>query len=614
MCGIAGYFGHKEISQVNIQNTMTALLSRGPDYQDYNVINAEAHTGINVVLVHTRLAIIDLDARANQPFSLQGCTLVFNGEIYNYIELRSQLVKEGYKFSTSSDTEVLLVSYLHYGPSFTQHLEGMWSLAIWDSEKKKLLLSRDKFGEKPLYFYRNQNGVFFASEIKALKTLSGDKLDINFDQLMRYIVLGYKSLYKKKQTFFMQVEEVPASSTLVFQTDLKFEVEKYWHPGLQQQQISLRDAIEGVRYYMTESVRLRMRADVPLAFCLSGGVDSASLVSIASKSLGMDVTTFSIIENDPRYNELENVMHTVNDLKCKHHLITIPESGSIDRLKNQINYHDSPISTMTYFVHALLSEKISSHGFKVAFSGTSADELFTGYYDHFLLHLYQMNGKPEYESVLNDWEKHISGYIRNRDLSNPDLYIQQPNFRDHVFDNSNEFIKWINPDYISEFDLNYSEEVYCDSLLRSRMLNELFQEATPVILHEDDLNSMQFSVENRSPYLDSNLFDFVYSLPEEYLIREGYGKYLLRESMEGILNNKVRLDRNKKGFNASIHSIIDFNDQQIMDEFFDEGNQIFDYLDYNQVKNLTKQQELPNHYGKFLFNFLNSQIFLTQNL
>ena len=145
------------------------------------------------------------------------------------------------------------------------------------------------------------------------------------------------------------------------------------------------------------------------------------------------------------------------------------------------------------------------------------------------------------------------------------------------------------------------------------MLNELFHEATPVILHEDDLNSMQYSVENRSPYLDSDLFDFVYSLPEEYLIRNGYGKFLLREAMQGILNDEVRLDRKKKGFNASIHSMIDFKQQVITDEFLDPDNLLFEYIDYEKVCNLTDQKDLPNHYSKFLFNMVNSQVFISQH-
>ena len=613
MCGIAGYLGQEQISETRVLMTVNLLKNRGPDFQDYKFIKACQEKAANLVLIHTRLAIIDLDPRANQPFTIKGYSIVFNGEIYNFLELKQALSGEGYDFRTSSDTEVLLTAYIHYGQDFTSMLEGMWSLAIWDPVEESLILSRDRFGEKPLYYYKDEKGIYFSSEVKAIETLTGKKTAINYDQLLRYTVLGYKSLYKKSQTFFTGINEVPRASTITISNNLELQEKKYWKPIFGQQTLSLSDSIDGARHYLIESLRLRMRSDVPVAFCLSGGVDSAALVSIAAKILKADITTFSILEQDPRYNEYDNIMHTINDIGCEHHLIGIPQSGSLERLKRQVAYHDAPVSTISYFVHALLSEKMSEHGFKVAFSGTSADELFTGYYDHFLLHLYQMRSNTDYKYYLENWKKHISGFVRNPHLSDPDLFIKNPDFRDHVFDNAQEFISWLKPGVTDEYDFSYSEEIYCDSLLRNRMLNELFHEATPVILHEDDMNSMQYSVENRSPYLDTNLFNFIYSLPEEHLIRNGYGKHLLRESMKGILNDDVRLDRKKKGFNASIHSIIDFRDKNIRNEFLDPGNTIFEYLNFDKVANLSNQAELPNHYSKFMFNLVNAQIFMAQH-
>jgi len=611
MCGIAGYMGLTEPSQENVSDTMEVLKNRGPDYRGCCHIKPENEL-ISLTLIHTRLAIIDLDPRANQPFKINGFSIVFNGEIYNYLELRHELISEGYEFHTNSDTEVLLTAYIHFGLGFVDKLEGMWSFGLWDPRKQLLILSRDRFGEKPLYYRQDESGLYFASEVKAITSLSGSKPAINFEQVLRYNLLGYKSLYKKDQTYFSGIREVPNACTITVGMDMRISENRYWRPEFGQVDISLADAIDGARHFLTESVRLRMRSDVPVAFCLSGGVDSAALTSIASKTLGADVNTFSIIDSDPRYNEYENIMHTVADLGCNHHIVRISESSTIDRLKEQIAYHDAPIATISYFVHSLLSEKMSENGFKVAFSGTAADELFTGYYDHFLLHLYQLRNHKEYQQCRNDWQTHISGFVRNPALSDPDLYIKNPGYRDHVFDNASEFRTWLNPEHAGQFDLGYTEETYCESLLRNRMLNELFHEATPVILHEDDMNSMRHSVENRSPYLDTGLFDFVYSLPEEFLIREGYGKYLLREAVKGILNDKVRLDRRKKGFNASIHSIVDFQDRNVRDEFLDPSSEIFRYIDHGKVMGLVDEPGLPNHYSKFLFSLINTQIFIGQ--
>ena len=277
-------------------------------------------------------------------------------------------------------------------------------------------------------------------------------------------------------------------------------------------------------------MKIRLRADVPLAFCLSGGVDSAALASMAAKEYGAKVTTFSIIDSDERYNEEDNIMATIKDIGCEYHLISASQEDPLSRLTKLIEYHDAPIATISYFVHSMISEKISENGFKVSFSGTSADELFTGYYDHFLLHLNEMRNTDDYDSCLHDWSENILPFIRNPDLQNPDLYYQRPNFRDHIFDASNQ----IEDFFLEPFAETYTEKQISDNLLRNRMLNELFHEATPVVLHEDDLNSMFYSVENRSPYLDKNLQTFSYSIPCKHLNKEWVRKIYSQGSRQWI--------------------------------------------------------------------------------
>jgi asparagine synthase (glutamine-hydrolysing) len=604
MCGIAGYIGKRPIDESKIKLTLERMRNRGPDFQDYR---EHQHGDTFIYLLHSRLSIIDLDARSHQPFTIDGCTIIYNGEIYNYVELRKDLEKRGVAFKTTSDTEVLLQYYLIYGEACVDYFEGMWSFVIYDRTKKTLFLSRDRFAEKPLYYSKADDGFYFGSEIKFIAALSGHSLTANVSHLLRYLVNGYKSLYKTEETFFEEIHELPYASNMLINHRLKVSSNRYWKPGcVIKNDMTLDEAIEGVRHHLMESMRIRLRSDVPLAFCLSGGVDSASLASIAAKQFNYDVATFSIIESDERYNEYDNIMATIRDIGCKHTLIEIPQEESLPRLRNMIAYHDVPIATITYYIHSLLSEAIARNGYRVAFSGTSADELFTGYYDHFILHLSEMYQHPDYSRYLEDWQKHIDHFIRNPILKDPTLYIHSPSFREHVYDNSTEFAGYLNVDFVSQ----YIEEKFCDSMLRNRMLNELFHESTPVILHEDDLNSMCYSIENRSPYLDSRLFAFAYSIPGDYLIRNGYGKYLLREAMKGILNDQVRLDRRKKGFNASINSMIDLGNQVNRDYLLDERAQIFQFLKREKVEKLFDSNPVPNHYSKFLFSFINARIFL----
>ncbi len=609
MCGIAGYIGKKTIGKNVIDNTLKLMKNRGPDHQAYlNFSNA----GNQIYLLHSRLSIIDLNPRSNQPFTIGDFSIIFNGEIYNYLELKKDLIKNHKViFQTKSDTEVLLQYYIHYNEKCVDYFEGMWSFAIYDNKKKTLFLSRDRFAEKPLYYCKTEDGFYFGSEIKFIKSLSNKSFAVNQKHLLRYLVQGYKSLYKTDETFFNGIREIKYATNFIISPDIKIRSYRYWTPSSEiNSKISLNDAIEGTRHHLLESMRIRLRGDVPLAFCLSGGVDSGAIVSIAAKQFNYDVSAFSIIDNDERYNEYDNIKATVKDTNCKSTLIELSYDNVLSRLQKLIEYHDGPVATISYIVHSMLSEQILKNGYRVAFSGTSGDELFTGYYDHFLLHLYAVRNNKKYNQYLSDWKKNILPFVRNPILRNPNLYKETPNFRAHIYDNSLEFMSFLKV----PFDENFTEEFFTGNLFRNRMMNELFHEATPVILHEDDLNSMFYSIENRSPFLDSKLFKFIYSVPDEYLIQDGYGKYILRESMKGILNDTVRLDRRKKGFNASINSLFDFSNNETRAYFLEPKAPIFELINRAKVSNLLDLNPVPNHYSKFLFNFINCKIFLESNI
>ncbi len=605
MCGIAGYWGLSPPPDEAVHRTLELMKRRGPDHQQ--AWRAPAAHGRAVCMLHSRLSIIDLDPRAHQPFTIGTTTLVFNGELYNYVELRERLKTRGIELRTSSDTEVLLHYYRLYGESCLQHFEGMWSFAIHDADRQTIFVARDRFAEKPLYLLRTSHGLYFGSEVKFLAALSQSPLRPNREHLKRYLALGYKALYKVPQTFFEGVEELRYAQCLTIGPDSLGAPRRYWTPKPRvQTTMTFEDAVAGARERLLQSMRLRIRADVPLAFCLSGGVDSAALVSIAAKTLGCRLETFSIIDADERYNEEDNILATVRDVGCSHQLLHIPRQDVIARLTDLVAYHDAPVATITFYVHSLLCEAVHRSGYRVAFSGTSADELFTGYYDHFLLHLDGMREEPDYVDYLQDWERYICGSVRNPVLRDAELYARNPQFRAHVFDASEELAGYL----IDPSPPAFTEERYTPDLLRNRMLNELFHEATPVILHEDDLNSMCYSIENRSPYLDTALFDFACSIPPRHLIRKGFGKYVLREAVAGILNDTVRLDRRKRGFNASINSIVDFGDPRVRDYLLDPSAEVFELVSRPRIAALFELNPVPNHLSKFLFSFINAKIFL----
>ena len=582
------------------------MSKRGPDAT--GVHSQAVSPDKNLYLLHSRLSIIDLEAHANQPFAIGQSTLIFNGEIYNYVELRRQLGRENVQFRTESDTEVLLQCYLRYGEACVERFEGMWSFAIWDEARQTLFLSRDRFAEKPLYLHRTDHGIYWGSEVKFIAALVEGRLSVNHSHLLRYMVNGYKSLYKTKETFFQGIEELPFASNLVVNADLSDEISSYWTPEHRPTRMTIREAIDGFRERLLDSVRVRLRADVPLAFCLSGGVDSSAIVSVAAKCFDYDVATFSIIDSDERYNERDNIEATIDDLKCKHTLIETSREGFFDRLADLVNYHDAPLYTISYYIHSHLSEAIAHHGYRVVCSGTGADEMVTGYYDHFNLYLYEMRNSSQYARYRKEWHEHTGRFVRNPYLQNPELYFDDPSFRGHIYLNNELFSSYVKSDFEEEF----LEIIYCEALLQNRMLNEMFHEGTRVILHEDDLNSMRCSIENRSPYLDTDVFDFAFSIPTEYLVQDGYGKYVLREAVKDILNERVRLDRRKRGFNASITSLVDFSDSETRAQILDDGP-IYELIDREKIETSMQGGVLPNSMSKFLFYFLNAQEFLRQH-
>jgi len=484
----------------------------------------------------------------------------------------------------------------------------MWAFAILDSTNQRLFAARDRFGEKPFYYSQTSEGLFFASETKALAALMEKKFTVNEKHVQRFVVNGYKSLYKSTDTFFKDVFELPPHHQLTIDANQDVKIKSYWQPTYHPENISYEEALERTREALFESVRIRLRADVPLAFCLSGGVDSSSIVSIAAKKHGCDVATYSIIDPDDRYNEEPNINATVQDIGCNHQQIRLEKMADFSFFNDLVSYHDAPIYTITYLIHAQLSKTIAQDGRRVAFSGTGADEIFTGYYDHFLLHLYEMRDDPQFETLLRDWRQGIGLAVRNPFLQDPYRFIKDPEFRGHMYNDPDEFREYLKDPFYEPF----TETKYTDSLLRNRMINELFAEGTRVILHEDDLNSSRFSIENRSPFLDSKLFAACNSVPSKYLIRQGYGKHLLREAVKGVLNDQVRLDRVKKGFNASITSIIDFENPEVKDYLLSDSR-IFDFVNRDAMAKLFKNEVTTNSQNKFLFTFASTKMFLDQH-
>ncbi len=604
MCGIAGSIGLTLPNQSQIDATLKVLEHRGPDADGFYTGNIGAN---QVCLIHTRLSIIDLDPRANQPFERGNLVLIFNGEIYNYLEIRRELISKGHNFSTNSDTEVVLQSYQEWGTNCFNRFEGMWSLAILDLQKSKVVLSRDRFGEKPLYSWKTAGTLYFSSEIKALATLSGSHLKVDYKHISRFLVNGYKFLFKSPSCFFKNIEQFPAAHFLELTQPDVFSISCYWKLRYNPKLMTATEAVEGVKEKLYNSVKLRLRADVPMAFCLSGGIDSCTLAGIAAKHFKNDIHCFSVIDQDERYDERDNIQKMVSHLGCKHFELHTSTDGFFERMEYLIKSHNAPIGTISYYAHSFLSEAIHEQGYKIAVSGTAADELFTGYYDHYSMWLayMQKNTDISFDKLVADWKNSYGASVNNPKLKDPLAFLKNPEQREHILLDSDFFRSFLHV----EFKESWFEETYCSELLRNRMMNELFHESVPFILDQDDKNSMTWSVENRSPYLDRELTEFIYSVPSEHLIRDGYAKWLLREAGRDVLPDSIRKYKQKHGFNASIKSFVDCSDNSTRDFLLSESP-IFDIVNRSAIECFIDGSMESNSFSKFLFSFISAKLFL----
>lgn len=603
MCGIAGYIGRSPLDEQTAGGCMDLMRRRGPDHTGWR--QWRRSDGSWVAFLHSRLSIIDLDERSNQPFRHDGHWISYNGELYNYVELRAELERGGARFRTDSDTEVMLQGIAREGWAFLDRAEGMWAFSLYDGRTGSVNLCRDRFGEKPLYVHRADSGIYFGSEIKFIHELLGRPLSVNRRHVCRFLVNGYKSLFKDDAQFFEDLRTVPRASYGEVAIDRDPTFSPYWSPVFEPDENMTRaHAVGAVRARMIDTVRLRLRSDVPLAFMLSGGIDSNVLAGIARREFDFDVHGFSIINSDSRYAETKLIMRSVEKLGIRHSTLVLEPRNRLADLKELVRYHDNPIYTITYFIQWLLMKQVAEEGYKITIGGAGADELLSGYYDHHLFYLADRHGSSCFETSIAAWREHIAPLVRNPFLSDPYRFVREPGFRDHIFLNNDEFAGYLS----SPFGEAFAEEDYAAVPLRNRMMNEMFHENVPVILHEDDLNTMYYSIENRSPYLDRRLFEVCGTIPTRHLIKDGYAKSVLRDAGRGFAPDCILDQRRKVGFNAPIRSVIDLEDKSVRDELLGDGP-IFELVDRERIEIMFDKRELANSESKFLFNFVTARLF-----
>lgn len=603
MCGIAGYHGTSPPDESVVQACLRLMARRGPDAR--GVVRELAPSGATAVLLHSRLAIIDRSERANQPMRRGDSILTLNGQVYNYRELAKSLLSHGHSLSTESDTEVLLEHLNMHGLNGLDDCEGMWAFA-WYRADGRLMLCRDRFGEKPLYVHRTVDGWYWGSEIKFIRALARRAFGPDMDHVRLYLSHGYKAVCGRGRTFWTGIRELPAATALTIRPDLVAHSHRYWNPSFEADEaMTMDDAVSGVGERLRNSMNLRLRADRPIAFCMSGGVDSNSLIGLTRKHSGILPHGFTIASRDLRYDEAGDASNAAKEMGIRHSLVNPNPAEFIDGMSTLSRQHDAPVLTISYYLHWVLMRAVAEAGYQVVISGTGADELLTGYYDHHNLWLHAMSNDPESEAHMAAWSRHIAPLVRNASLRNPRLYFDQPT-GSPVLQSEQRLAQ----DYLIKPVAHAALDGHYDARpLRNRMLNELFLQVVPAILHEDDLNAMYYSVENRSPFLDRRLAEFCFRIPSRHLMHDAYTKYPLRAAMRGVVPDAVLWNRKKVGFNGSVRELIDTNAPAIASTILDSPA-VFQLVRRDAVERLLRQESHSDAENKLLFSIISAQAFL----
>ena len=551
MCGIAGIYKYNTlVNKQELKKMTNSLIHRGPDGEG-QWVNRKRNLGLG----HRRLSIIDLSDKAAQPMHAfnQRYSITFNGEIYNYLELRTELINKGYTFITNSDTEVLLNAYDAYGEAFLQKLDGMFAFAIWDEKKQELFCARDRFGEKPFYYYKDKQQFVFASEMKAIFSYGIEK---TVDQQMIYLYLTYdvvENPNNKKQTFYKNISQLPASHSLTISSDRVVKIKKYWGIDINKKSsLSFKEAQNKFIQLFDESLKRRMRSDVKVGSSLSGGVDSSSILcSVLQLFPNQSFNTFTARFKDKKYDE--GVFVDQLKKKCSFNAFNCyPKPDQIISDLDKIFYHqEEPFGTSSIIAQWEVMKTARANNTIVLLDGQGADESLGGYFKYFLPYLYEIKNTQDYKNQKQKIEKHLN--IHSFLSKQEEIRMIAPNIFDKLTDWTRPYRVLFSSDLAKDFknEFKFSPTPFHRDLnLNSFLYNDLFKYGLGKLLRFSDRNAMAHSVEVRLPYLSHQLVEFVFSLPSNYKIENGWTKHILRKSMQKRVPDHILFRKDKKGFQA----------------------------------------------------------------
>ncbi len=581
MCGIFGEwrFDDAGIVAAEVQAATATLRHRGPDDEGYLVGRrdgtvAELRRGNDSVVADAppiqsplpircdvafgfrRLAILDLTAGGRQPMrSADGAHwIVYNGEVYNYVELRHELAALGHTFRSTSDTEVILAAYRQWGTGCLERFNGMWAFVIWDVPARRLFGARDRLGIKPLFFAATDRAFTFGSEIKAIAGLPRSAIRFRDEAIADFLATGLVD--HSARTFYEGIESVPAAHYFVVDGS-GVTIRRYWdvaagEPGA----IPDGEAIDRVRGLFDDAVRLHLRSDVPIGSCLSGGIDSSAIVCVANRLLRRNATgvpqqeTFSSCFEDPRFDERPFIEHVLAQTGARRNFV-FPRGEDLPRdIAAVLWHHDEPFASTSVYAQWKVMQAAAARGVKVILDGQGGDELFAGYHTYFGFHFADLLRRRDLRTL---WRE-ARGYSRVHGVSIAVAFsrllepLLGPALRRVIRTRIKDEGVAISREFLRARGDETATVRGGDGTLFERLCDLLTRSSLPALLRYEDRDSMAFSVEARVPFLDVRLVELAFALPARLKISGGMTKVALREALRGVLPDPVRVRTDKMGF------------------------------------------------------------------
>lgn len=603
MCGICGKVYHdlnRQVEEPIITKMMDSIVHRGPDDEG-------KYLNINVGLGFRRLSIIDLSL-GHQPMTNEDETiwLVFNGEIYNHLDLREILLKKGHIYKTKTDSETIIHLYEEYGINCVDHLRGMFAFAIWDNNKKQLFIARDRLGEKPLFYHFDNQKILFGSEVKTILQDNNIEKSINLEAMDCYLSLRF---IPAPNTMFKEIKKLPAGHLLLVK-DGKLDIKQYWKPSyIDKFKGTKQQAIEELDIIMAEVVKMRLMSDVPLGAFLSGGIDSSLIASLISLNSKNKPNTFSIGVVDDDYNELPYAKAVADKYNTTHREFLI-KPVILDILPKVIDMMDEPTDPFAISVYNI--SQVTRQYVTVALGGDGGDELFGGYdryhgnkFVSYLHNVPEIIRKTSLDTLIKifpedfskkslsqklRWLNHMASFDDDR------RYFESMSFFRFLDKNkmelySSDLQTKLNGRHPSEYIGNYFNDNLTNNYMDAMMYTDLMSRLPDYTLQILDRMTMAHSLEGRSPFLDHKLVEFAAKLPPEWKVSNGKLKAILREYSIKYLPTEL-LTREKQGFGFPLNRWLKNDLKEMINDVFSSSKLIEDgYFNKEYVNKINDEHQ-----------------------